>query len=48
MMAWAIDEARRRSCGLVQLNSDKSQTDAHRFYQRLGFVPSHEGMKRSL
>jgi GNAT superfamily N-acetyltransferase len=48
MMAWAIDEARRRGCALVQLTSDKSRTDAHRFYQRLGFVASHEGMKLAL
>jgi GNAT superfamily N-acetyltransferase len=48
MMAWAIDEARRRGCALVQLTTDKSRIDAHRFYQRLGFVPSHEGMKLSL
>lgn len=48
MMAWATDEARRRGCGLVQLTSDKSRSDAHRFYQRLGFVPSHEGMKLAL
>jgi GNAT superfamily N-acetyltransferase len=48
MMAWAIDEARRRGCALVQLTSDKSRTDAHRFYQRLGFAASHEGMKLAL
>jgi len=48
MMKWAIDEARRRGCAVVQLTSDKARTDAHRFYQRLGFVPSHEGMKLRL
>ena len=48
MMTWAVDEARRRGCALVQLTSDKSRTDAHRFYQRLGFVASHEGMKLTL
>jgi GNAT superfamily N-acetyltransferase len=48
MMRWAIEEARRRGCALVQLTSDKSRTDAHRFYQRLGFVSSHEGMKLKL
>ena len=45
MMGWAIDESRRRGCALVQLTTDKSRTDAHRFYQRLGFEASHEGMK---
>lgn len=48
MFAWAIDEARRRGCGLVQLTTDKDRTDAHRFYERLGFVASHEGLKLHL
>jgi len=48
MMEWAIAEARRRGCALVQLTTDKSRLDAHRFYQRLGFTPSHEGMKLAL
>ena len=42
---WVIERARERGCGLVQLTSDKSRTDAHRFYRRHGFVASHEGMK---
>ena len=45
---WAIGEARRRSCSMVQLTSDKSRTDAHRFYERPGFVASHEGLKLAL
>jgi GNAT superfamily N-acetyltransferase len=48
MLRWAIDEARRRGCALVQLTTDKSRGDAHRFYRRLGFVASHEGMKLTL
>jgi GNAT superfamily N-acetyltransferase len=48
MIQWAIEEARGRGCALVQLTSDKSRADAHRFYQRLGFVSSHEGMKLKL
>ncbi|TQS43018.1 GNAT family N-acetyltransferase [Cryptosporangium phraense] len=48
MMRWAIDEARRRGCALVQLTSDKSRTDAHRFYERLGFARSHDGFKLRL
>lgn len=47
-MTWAIEQARKRGCGLVQLTSDKSRVDAHRFYARLGFVASHEGMKLAL
>ncbi|MFC4105350.1 GNAT family N-acetyltransferase [Micromonospora zhanjiangensis] len=48
MMEWAIDQARRRGCAMVQLTTDKSRTDAHRFYARLGFVATHEGMKLQL
>jgi GNAT superfamily N-acetyltransferase len=45
LLQWSIDEARRRGCTLVQLTTDKTRTDAFRFYQRLGFTASHEGMK---
>lgn len=45
MVRWAVDEARRRGCALVQLTSQKRRTDAHRFYVRLGFANSHEGFK---
>ncbi|MFJ4169876.1 GNAT family N-acetyltransferase [Paenarthrobacter sp. NPDC089714] len=48
MIQWAIDQARERGCALVQLTTDKSRTAAHRFYERLGFVSSHEGMKLTL
>ncbi|WP_026876730.1 GNAT family N-acetyltransferase [Jiangella gansuensis] len=48
LMAWVIDLARERGCALVQLTTDKTRVDAHRFYRRLGFVASHEGMKLAL
>ena len=48
MMEWAIDEARRAGCVLVQLSTHSSRVDAHRFYERLGFAASHVGMKRML
>ncbi|WP_405585505.1 GNAT family N-acetyltransferase [Streptomyces sp. NBC_01092] len=48
LIEWAIDESRRQNCQLVQLTSDKSRTDAHRFYQRLGFTTSHVGFKLEL
>ena len=48
MMRHAIDEARRRGCHRVQLTSNKRRVDAHRFYTRLGFLPSHEGFKLPL
>ena len=44
----AIDIARAEGCGLVQLTSDVSRPDAHRFYERLGFVASHAGFKLAL
>ena len=48
LMGWVVDRARARGCGLVQLTTHGSRTDAHRFYERLGFVPSHVGMKLTL
>lgn len=48
MMAWAIARAREQGCYQLQLSTHKSRTNAHRFYERLGFVASHEGMKLSL
>jgi GNAT superfamily N-acetyltransferase len=48
MISWAIEQARARGCGLMQLTSNKKRLDAHRFYERLGFKKSHEGFKLSL
>ncbi len=48
MFSWAIDQCRQRGCKLVQLTSDKTREDAHRFYDRLGFKATHEGYKLAL
>ncbi len=48
MMERAIARARELGCTRVQLTTNKLRKDAHRFYERLGFVPSHEGMKLAL
>jgi GNAT superfamily N-acetyltransferase len=48
LIEWAIDESRDQGCQLVQLTSDKTRTDAHRFYERLGFTASHTGFKLPL
>ncbi|NUP24452.1 MAG: GNAT family N-acetyltransferase [Streptomyces sp.] len=48
LIEWAIAESKRQNCQLVQLTSDKTRTDAHRFYERLGFTASHMGFKLSL
>ncbi len=48
MLEQGIARARARGCRVVQLSADRSRHDAHRFYERLGFVASHLGMKRVL
>ncbi|CAL9465696.1 N-acetyltransferase family protein [Streptomyces sp. enrichment culture] len=48
LFEWAIEESRRQDCVLVQLTSDVTRTDAHRFYERLGFTASHVGFKLPL
>jgi GNAT superfamily N-acetyltransferase len=48
LVGWTVEEAQRRGCGLVQLTSDGSRTQAHRFYERLGFTASHVGFKQDL
>jgi ribosomal protein S18 acetylase RimI-like enzyme len=48
MVRHAIEVARAAKCGIVQLTSDTSRADAHRFYARLGFVASHVGFKLAL
>jgi len=48
MFADAETRARAAGCTLMQLTMNKSRTDTARFYQRLGFTPSHIGYKRDL
>jgi GNAT superfamily N-acetyltransferase len=48
MIAWALEKCRGERCGIVQLTTDKARTEAHRFYDRLGFEPSHIGYKMKL
>jgi len=48
MMRYALHRARERGCLLAQLTTDKTRDAAHRFYERLGFTASHEGMKLNL
>ncbi|MFG2838579.1 GNAT family N-acetyltransferase [Streptomyces zaomyceticus] len=48
LIEWAVEESGRRNCQLVQLTSDATRTDAHRFYERLGFEASHVGFKKNL
>ena len=48
MIEGAIDQCRKRGCALVQLTTDRSRHDAHRFYERLGFKQTHLGYKIDL
>ncbi|GAA3240466.1 GNAT family N-acetyltransferase [Streptomyces lavendulae] len=47
-IGWAVERSRQENCQLVQLTSDVTRTDAHRFYERLGFTASHVGFKLQL
>lgn len=42
---WAINRAKTKGAHVLQLTSDKQRPDAIRFYEKLGFKASHEGMK---
>ncbi len=44
----AVSRARTLGCYRVQLTSNRARPEAHRFYERLGFEPSHVGFKLRL
>ena len=48
LFEWAINRARQKDCKLIQLTSDKTRPGAIRFYEKLGFQASHEGLKLKL
>ncbi|MEV4252193.1 GNAT family N-acetyltransferase [Spirillospora sp. NPDC049652] len=48
MVGWAIEQAKARGCRLVQLTTDRQRPESIRFYQKIGFRPSHMGMKYHL
>jgi GNAT superfamily N-acetyltransferase len=48
LLEWAVEQCRGRGCKIVQLTTNKSRQDAHRFYDRLGFKASHIGYKLEL
>ena len=45
MFQWAIKRAQERKAHLLQLTTDKKRPEALKFYEDLGFIASHEGMK---
>jgi GNAT superfamily N-acetyltransferase len=48
LVSWAVDAARARGCRLVQLTTNRQRADARPFYESLGFVATHDGMKLDL
>lgn len=48
MFEWAINRAKQQGAVLIQLTSDKKRPEAIKFYERLGFTASHEGLKLQL
>lgn len=48
MTEWAIARARERKAHIIQLTSNKQRPDAIRFYEKVGFIASHEGLKMEL
>ena len=45
LLEWAIATCKEHGCTIIQLTSDKSRSDAIRFYESLSFTASHEGFK---
>jgi N-acetylglutamate synthase-like GNAT family acetyltransferase len=45
IVRWAISQARAEGCGSVELLTHNTRVHAQRFYARLGFSPTHVGMK---
>ena len=45
LLEWAITRAKERKAHVLQLTTDKKRPEALRFYKKLGFIASHEGMK---
>lgn len=48
LFKWAINRARERGAHLLQLTTDKKRPEALHFYEKLGFIASHEGLKLHL
>jgi len=48
MFQWAIAKSKKMGAHVIQLTTDKKRPEALRFYEKLGFMASHEGMKLHL
>jgi GNAT superfamily N-acetyltransferase len=45
LVEWSIEKSKEEGCHLIQLTTDKRRPDALEFYEKIGFVASHEGLK---
>ncbi|WP_436517462.1 N-acetyltransferase family protein [Ekhidna sp. To15] len=45
LFKWMIEKAQSSGAHLIQLTTDKQRSDALRFYEKLGFKATHEGLK---
>ena len=48
MFDWIDNKAIEWGAKLIQLTTDKRRPDAIHFYEKIGFVPSHIGMKKRI
>jgi len=48
MLKWATARAKEKGAHVLQLTTNKKRSDAVRFYEKMGFSCSHEGMKMHL
>ncbi|MFJ7753654.1 N-acetyltransferase family protein [Peribacillus muralis] len=48
LIQYAIERAKARGCHIIQLTTDKKRAESLRFYERLGFEATHEGLKMKL
>lgn len=48
LIQYAIELAKEKGAHVVQLTTDKKRPAAINFYEKLGFHPTHEGMKLHL
>lgn len=48
LFQWMINKARECGAHLIQLTTDKQRPDTLRFYQKMGFKSTHEGMKMNI
>jgi GNAT superfamily N-acetyltransferase len=45
MFSQVVELAKVEGCKIIQLTTNKKRSDALRFYEKLGFKATHEGMK---